>query len=104
MFGKTTVINVFSSVSFKKCDLSNPPTSKHLYRKCFLYLFREFSKLQGERLWWDFFSKVTETSAFCDSVEKSNMCMVFVPKSSFFRNFKLRAYTIQFATLLKTKS
>ena len=47
--------NIFSSVPFKKFELSNLPTYNYnenwLHRKCFLCMLLEFSKLLWERLW-----------------------------------------------------
>ena len=48
-FGKL-LKNIFSSVPFKKFELSNLPTKDNysqnwLHRKCFLFMLLEFSKL-----------------------------------------------------------
>ena len=85
-FRKITQKNVFSSVPFKKFGLSNPPTynfsENWFHQKYFLFLFREFSELLGERLSVveSLFRKVTETSPFSNSVGKSNTCMVSAEK------------------------
>ena len=51
--------NVFSSVPFKKFELSNPATYNYtenwVHHKYFLCLFGEFSNLLGEPLWWNHF-------------------------------------------------
>ena len=43
--------NVFSSVS--SCPIHPHTTIPKVHRKCSLCLFREFSKLPGDRLWCD---------------------------------------------------
>ena len=73
--------NIFISVPFKKFELSNLPAYNYsknwLHRKCFLfYAPRIFEIAVRASVVQPLFSKVMEKSVFCDSVKKSNTCMV----------------------------
>ena len=102
--------NLFSSIPFKKFDLSNPPTFNYtensLHRKCFLCLFWEFSKLLGERLRWNQKQGIRKSCdlQICRKIEhvhgilpKSSSSKNF-EKSSFHRSCRLTLYTVCNAT------
>ena len=73
--------NVFSSVPFKKVELSKPPTYNNSKidstANISFVCFENFQIAWRASVVESLFSKVTETSGFCNSVEKSNTtCMV----------------------------
>ena len=85
--GKTAVKKVlenyqksdFSSIHFKKFEPSKLPTYKYTKtgstaNTCFV-CFEDFNIGWRAHVVKLLFSKVTETSGFCNSVEKSNSCM-----------------------------
>ena len=72
--------NVFSSVPFKKLELSNPPT--YIYSKTDSTANISFVCFENFKTGWrasvveSLFSKVKEPSGLCNSVEKCNTCIV----------------------------
>ena len=84
--------SVFSSVPFKKFELSNPPT--HIYsknwldRKCFLCLFWVLSKLDVRHLWWNYFLVKKQKLLRFATLSRTPTRAWYVPKRSFSRNFQ----------------
>ena len=71
------VKNVFNGFPFKKIGLSNPPIYKTDSTASFFFDFLKNFKIGGRAsVAESLFRKVKETSAFNNSVEKSNTCMV----------------------------
>ena len=74
------IVYVFSSVPFKKLELSNPPTYNNSKTDSTANIsfacFQNFKIGLRSSVVESFFPKVTETQGFCNSVQKSNTCMV----------------------------
>ena len=102
-FRKLPEERLLKRVSFKKCNISNLPpvtiwklTPSQVFSLSVLRIFRNVGRTSEVR---SLFRKVIgENSAFYSSVQKSVMVIVvvchwYVPKSSFFRNFKILPIT-----------